>query len=401
MEARMMGITCHQVPVEAHSSIGKVERYHAPLHRAFNIISTELSTSVDKDIVLQMAVKAVNNTMGPDGIVLTVYDVTVDLGNGAVAFRAIREGKIVTEGALFELSSVAEIDGLIANGTFKIVHQDNVNLRDLCIFNSRLVNEIKGKNEIPYEKSRLVIQGYNDAGKAGILTQALTIQRASQRLLISLIPTLLSMDMVVEIRDITQAYTQAKTKFIPEAGVHWFGTYHEHYKVKIDMETSMYNPCLLVTKPGAKSFGLMSMQTDDTLIIITEKFARGEEQALQEAGFKAKPKTQLSITLASTIKMITDRLNLPIIPVVVCTDSYSLYECLVKLGTTKEKRLMINLMALRQSYEKWEIDEICWIHGDDNPVDAFTKANPNKALWDFIDKNKLTICVEGFVERTK
>ncbi|EED22562.1 conserved hypothetical protein [Talaromyces stipitatus ATCC 10500] len=762
VEAMMMGIRCHQMPVEAHSGIGKVERYHAPLRRAFNIISAEMGSTVSKDVVLQMAVKAINDTAGPDGIVPTVlvfgayprltldsppsaltirraqamkkamaelrkavaerkvndalntrngpiitetlnlppgadvkvwregkgwtgphklisvngHDVTVDLGNGAVAFRATsvqqylrdqretddgihvpeppvtpppprrrgrprgsknkqkadvnvylskkekgdlelalklrREGKIVTEGAPFELSSVAEIDGLIANGTFKIVHRDDVNLRDLRIFNSRLVNEIKGKNEIPYEKSRLVIQGYNDAGKAGILTQAPTIQRASQRLLISLIPTLLSMDMVVEIRDITQAYTQAKTKLqriivanlpkemrgkypldslllvegalygIPEAGVHWFGTYHEHHKVKMDMETSTYDPCLLVTKPGAESFGLVGMQTDDTLIIATEKFARGEERALQEAGFKAKPKTQLSqdtplefngariileqdnvfmrqkgqatkiepvgttdraqkyieqrargaylasicqpeasydlavaaqlqekdrseddylalnkrliwqaenperglrfipldltkakimiftdgsfannrdltsqigfliamvneefseegrfiatgniihwasskckrvtrsvlaseiyglttgfdhgITLASTIKMITDRLNLPTIPVVVCTDSYSLYECLVKLGTTKEKRLMIDLMALRQSYEKREIDEIRWIHGDDNPADAFTKANPNGALWDFIDKNKLTIRVEGFVERTK
>ncbi|EED11957.1 hypothetical protein TSTA_000350 [Talaromyces stipitatus ATCC 10500] len=405
----------------------------------------------------------------------------------------------MTEGAPFELSSVAEIDGLIANGTFKIVHRDDVNLRDLHIFNSRLVNEIKGKNEIPYKKSHLVIQGYNDAGKAGILTQAPIIQWASQRLLISLIPTLLSMDMVVEIRDITQVYTQAKTKLqriivtnlskeirgkyppgslllvegalygIPEASVHWFGTYHEHYKVKIDMETSTYDPCLLVTKPGAESFGLVGMQTDDILIIATEKFARGEERALQEVGFKAKPKTQLSqdtplefngariilesraeqaenperglrfipldlikakiiiftdgsfvnnrdltsqigfliamvnedfseegrfiatgniihwalskckrvtrsvlaseiyglttgfdhgITLASIIKMIMDHLNLPTILVVVCTNSYSLYECLVKLGTTKEKRLIIDLIALHQSYKKREIDEI-------------------------------------------
>ncbi|EED15827.1 hypothetical protein TSTA_009490 [Talaromyces stipitatus ATCC 10500] len=157
---------------------------------------------------------------GPHKLILVNgHDVTVNLGNSAVAFQAIihvskppvtpppprcrerprgsknkqkvdvnvylskkekgdlelalklrREGNIVTEGAPFELLSVAEIDGLIANRTFKIVHRDNVNLRDLRIFNSHLVNEIKGKNEIPYEKSRLVIQGYNDARKAGILT---------------------------------------------------------------------------------------------------------------------------------------------------------------------------------------------------------------------------------------
>ncbi|EED17231.1 hypothetical protein TSTA_022850 [Talaromyces stipitatus ATCC 10500] len=106
-------------------------------------------------------------------------------------------------------------------------------------------------------------------------------------------------------------------------------------------------------------------------------------------------------TLASTVNMITKRLGQPEMPVVVCTDSYSLYECLTKLGTTKEKRLMINLMALRQSYERHEIDEIRWIHGDDNPADTFTKLNPNKALRDFIGSNKVTIWVEGFVERTR
>jgi len=34
-------------------------------------------------------------------------------------------------------------------------------------------------------------------------------------------------------------------------------------------------------------------------------------------------------------------------PIVVYTDLYSLYEYLVKLRTTKEKRLIINIIALR------------------------------------------------------
>lgn len=107
-----------------------------------------------------------------------------------------------------------------------------------------------------------------------------------------------------------------------------------------------------------------------------------------------------SFTLASTLRIITKRLGLPEIKVTVCTDSYSLYECLVKMGTTKEKRLMIDLLALRESYERHEIDEIRWIHRDDNPSDAFTKATPNKALENLVNTNQLTIRVEGFVERT-
>ncbi|PHH73973.1 hypothetical protein CDD83_4641 [Cordyceps sp. RAO-2017] len=107
----------------------------------------------------------------------------------------------------------------------------------------------------------------------------------------------------------------------------------------------------------------------------------------------------LGIALATTVKMITDRIGLPPVPLIICTDSYSLYECLVKLGTTKEKRLMIDIMALRQSYERREITEIRWIDGTGNPADAMTKATPNGALERFIDTNSLTIRMEGYVLR--
>ncbi|KAI1002731.1 hypothetical protein K3495_g5473 [Podosphaera aphanis] len=108
----------------------------------------------------------------------------------------------------------------------------------------------------------------------------------------------------------------------------------------------------------------------------------------------------ISICLSTTLKLITDQLDLSCIPLVICTDSYSLYECLVKLGTTKEKRLMIDIMALRESYERREITEVRWVHGDDNPADAMTKSSPNSALKRFIHGNKLSIRVKGQVDRT-
>jgi hypothetical protein len=102
----------------------------------------------------------------------------------------------------------------------------------------------------------------------------------------------------------------------------------------------------------------------------------------------------IAIAINITIKMITEQLGFPQTPIVVCTDSYSLYECLVKLGTTQEKRLMIDIIALRQLYERREITEIRWINEKDNLADAITKFTPNKALEKLINTNQLGVRVE-------
>ena len=367
---------------------------------------------------------------------------------------------------------------------------------------------------------------------------------------------------------------------IPEAGTHWWATYYKHYKDKLSIVTSIYNPCLLIST-NKYAFRVVGMQTNDTLFLTSPKFAEMEDTELQKAQLTAKPRGMLStefklifngcvlsvdsdgtlhliqkdqgqklkpvtiggdntqqeyleqrargayiasiyqleasydllvvaqhknptdddvrtlnkrlewqmmnldrgikyipldlqctklfvfvdgsfannkdfssqigyliilanetfiesnefvvngnlihysstkskrvtrsvlaleiygmvggvdmaIAINTTLHMINEQLDLPKVSIVVCIDSYSLYECLVKLGTTKEKRLMIDIMALRQSYERREITEIRWINGHDNPADAMTKSTPNKALEKFINGNQLTVRVEGWVER--
>jgi hypothetical protein len=777
--ARALDVKVKEVPVEAHNSIGKVERYHAPLRRAFQILSQELP-DLQKELLLQMAVKAINDSAGPDGIVPTLLvfgaypritkdsppnpsisaraeavrkamkeiqrihakrqinealamrngpntldtinlpiqsDVrvwrdkdgwkgpykliaidgetcTIQMPYGPTNFRSTsvkpyhadqtqeplepstfpqtqhpeialdntdelgdtievivparrgrgrprgsrnrahltdaflsakekidwelslklrKDGVITDPGLPFEVSDQKEVDALLARGVFAFEQYNEQTHGKERVFKSRIVREVKGKaTPQPFEKSRLIIQGYNDDGKSFILTQSPAIQRASQRLIVALAPSLTQQkDMTLWLRDITQAYTQSATPLqrtilaslpkeiehlypkgtimhvlrplygIAEAGTHWWSTYFNHHKDKLNMTTSTYDPCLLISSSNSQ-FGIVGMQTDDTLGLSDDKFAELEEKELTKASLSAKPKETLSPTsqlqfngciltyedatiqlrqkgqgqniqlidpsatdyqqtyvkqrargayiasicqpeatfdlsvaaqqqqpettdiqalnkrlewqidnlerglryisldllsaklfvfvdasfannkdlssqigfeviianesseedgvfelhgnlihwsstkckrvtrstlaseiysmvagtdiafaISTTLEIITKRLQLTKIPTIVCTDSYSLYECLVKLGTTMEKRLMIDIMALRQSYERRELYEVRWINGTDNPADAMTKGAPNKALETFVDTNRLRVRVEGWVRRDK
>jgi hypothetical protein len=495
-------------------------------------------------------------------------------------------------------SRETELNGLLNNGVFEIVTADDVP-PTARIFNSRFVDTIKNAGTPQaFEKSRLVVQAYKDDEKKGVLTQAPTIQRASQRLLLSLAASIPELE--VHLRDISQAYTQSETNLardffvrppkelqmpgellwkvlrplygVPEAGTHWFRTYHNHHLTRLGMSQSSYDPCLLFTPYQSKTGqGIVGLQTDDTLIVCDSAFREKESTELQKAAFPAKPREQLttdhpitfngalitkhdtflSITQPRQTKKITlldhnsitrqkyiaqrargayissvcqpqvafglsyaaqstdqipskddiNQLNKCLqwqldnqskglkfvqldinklrfvvftdssfannkdyssqigyiivladdkhcnlihwssvkcrritrsviaselygmahgfdsacvlkdtldkffnrkegIPLIVCIDSFSLYECLVKLGTTREKRLMIDLMCIRQAYERREIAEVRWIPGDKNPADAMTKHKGNKALDKIIETNEIDIEAAGWVERS-
>ena len=53
----------------------------------------------------------------------------------------------------------------------------------------------------------------------------------------------------------------------------------------------------------------------------------------------------IAITIKTILKIIIDWLKLFIIPIIIYTDLYSLYKCLVKLNTIKKKRLIINIIV--------------------------------------------------------
>ena len=119
-----------------------------------------------------------------------------------------------------------------------------------------------------------------------MLTQSPTIQRVSQRLILSIAAMRLH-DLYL--RDISQAYVQSTTNLnrefyvrrpqelqnelgigrdtvlkvlkpiygVPEAGNNWFKTYHSHHIQRLKMNQSTYDPCLLLCN---EPFGMVGLR---------------------------------------------------------------------------------------------------------------------------------------------
>jgi hypothetical protein len=110
----------------------------------------------------------------------------------------------------FAESRRKEINDLLKRQLYEIIIISEVS-KNIRIFNSRFVDEIKhsGTSQA-YEKSRLVVQAFNNHEKTLVLTQVFTIQRMSQRIIL-VIAASTSENHHLYLRDITQAYTQSKS----------------------------------------------------------------------------------------------------------------------------------------------------------------------------------------------
>jgi hypothetical protein len=76
-----------------------------------------------------------------------------------------------------------------------------------------------------------------------------------------------------------------------EAGNYWFRTYYKHYIKHLYIQQLTYDPCLLQSNA---SFGVVGLQTDDTLFLANKAFVIAEQEELYKAGFIAKDCKQLT-----------------------------------------------------------------------------------------------------------
>jgi hypothetical protein len=66
-----MGLKVKIIPVKAYNLVGIVKRYYRLIRKVYFIIIAKI-LGISKDIILQMAFKAINDIVGPNGLVLTL-----------------------------------------------------------------------------------------------------------------------------------------------------------------------------------------------------------------------------------------------------------------------------------------------------------------------------------------
>lgn len=69
--AKTIGIELQLCGNVSHSSMGQVERYQQPLKRIFNVNETQ--NNLNKKSKLRIFIKAMNETMGPNRLVLSQF----------------------------------------------------------------------------------------------------------------------------------------------------------------------------------------------------------------------------------------------------------------------------------------------------------------------------------------
>jgi hypothetical protein len=156
-----MTIIIKAVFVEAHWSISVMKRYHAKLRRAYQMIFEDLNTesTISKEIMLQMIVKAINDTIDSDEVmlILLMFETYSRMHVMNFSISSITQRAIAIEKAMIEIrkfraerqivdvlnirndSIIISIHDLFLNSNV-LVWRNNFNQRDKRIESFKLLN---------------------------------------------------------------------------------------------------------------------------------------------------------------------------------------------------------------------------------------------------------------------
>ncbi|KAI0994537.1 hypothetical protein K3495_g13646 [Podosphaera aphanis] len=119
-----------------------------------------------------------------------------------------------------------------------------------------------------------------------------------------------------------------------------------------------YEIILANERPGDKFFEI----TGNLVHYSSTKSKRVTRSVLASEVYGMVAGVDMAISINTTITKILEQLNMENLPSIVCTDSFSLYDCLVKLGTTREKRLMIDIVTVSNSNMYYPfVPELCFV----------------------------------------
>lgn len=93
------------------------------------------------------------------------------------------------------------------------------------------------------------------------------------------------------------------------------------------------------------------------------------------------------------------------IPIEAYVDSKTVFDVVAKDGVTTEKRLEIDIHALREAYANGEISRLGWLPGGQNAADGLTKdlgkLTTKSPLWNVLHDKSFGIHAQGWVTKSR
>ena len=170
------------------------------------------------------------------------------------------------------------------------------------------------------------------------------------------------------------------------------------------------NPSLHLLVYADASFANNSDLTSQLgyIILLADKF--GKRNILHYASYKSRRVTRSvlgaevyafadAFDYAYVIRHDLEEILNQCIPLQIMTDSRSLFDVIVRNSTTSDRRLMIDIKDVRESYESQKISHVGFVRSEDNPANAFTKSKHCDALERILRTGTIDLHVDEWIVR--